>query len=71
MRRNVSLEARTRAIQRGVREALRESALLGHPVCVSKDGQIVWLSPEQVLEKFGRAEPPDESANGAAEDPHD
>ena len=71
MRKNVSVEDRTRAIQRGVREALRESALLGHPVCVSLDGKIVWLSPEEVLERFGRTEPPDGSANGAAQDHHD
>jgi hypothetical protein len=71
MRKNISIEDRTRAIQRGVREALRESALLGHPVCVSKGGKIVWLSPEQVLEKFGRAEPLDGSANGATQDHHD
>jgi hypothetical protein len=71
MRKNVSLEDRTKAIQRGVRDALRESALLGHPVCVSRDGKIVWLSPEEVLEKFGRAEPSNGSVNGSAQDTHD
>jgi hypothetical protein len=71
MRKNVSIEDRTRAIQRGVREALRESALLGHPVCVSRDGKIIWLTPEEVLEKFGRAESANGSVNGAAQDSHD
>lgn len=56
MRKNVSIEDRTRAIQKGVRQALREHALLGHPVCVWRDGQVVWLSPEEVLAKVGRTE---------------
>ena len=71
MRKNVSIEDRTRAIQRGVREALRESALLGHSVCVSRDGKIVWLSPEEVLAKFGRSESANRSANGPAQESHD
>jgi hypothetical protein len=71
MRKNVSIQDRTKAIQRGVRDALRESALLGHSVCVSRGGKIVWLSPEEVLKKFGRAEPANGSVNGSAQDSHD
>lgn len=71
MRDNVSIEDRTRAIQRGVRDALRESALLGHSVCVWRDGRIVWLSPEEVLNKFGRTEPADGTPNGTAQESHD
>lgn len=54
MRKNVTNEERTRAIQRGVHDAIRESALLGHPVCVWRDGRVVWLTPEEVLAKVGR-----------------
>ncbi len=53
MRKNVTNEERTQAIQRGVNEALRESALLGHPVCVLRDGQVVWLTPAEILAKLG------------------
>jgi len=52
MRRDVSIEDRTRAIQKGVREALREHALLGYPVCVWRDGKVVWLSPDDILAKL-------------------
>ena len=71
MRKNVSIEDRTKAIQRGVRDALREGALLGYPACVSRDGKIVWLSPDEVLARFGRCEFPTGSANGSAQDTHD
>jgi hypothetical protein len=69
MRRDVSIEERTDAIRKGVREALRESALLGHSVCVSRDGQIVWLTPAEILEELRRTAP--ESLNGSAQEPHD
>jgi hypothetical protein len=52
MRKDVSVEDRTRAIQKGVREALRESALLGHSVCVWRDGKVVWLTPAEILAKL-------------------
>jgi len=71
MRKNVSIEDRARAIQRGVRDALRESALRGYLMCVSRDGKIVWLSPDEVLAKFGRSEFANGSANGSAQDTHD
>ena len=53
MHSNVTNEDRTRAIQRGVNNALRESALLGHTVCVWRDGRVVWLTPVEVLAKLG------------------
>lgn len=75
MRKNVTVEDRTRAIKKGVREALRESALLGHSVCVWRDGQVVWLSPEEVLDKIRRTAPEADAGsaptNGTAQEPHD
>ena len=61
MRKNVSIEERTQAIQQGVREALREHALLGRPVCVWRDGKVVWLSPAETLEELRRTAPELES----------
>jgi hypothetical protein len=52
MRENVSIDDRTQAIQQGVRNAVREQALLGHPVCIWRDGQVVWLSPAEALEQL-------------------
>ena len=56
MRKNVTIEDRTRAIQRGVRDALREHALLGRSVSVWRDGQIVWLTPPEILEEIRHQE---------------
>jgi hypothetical protein len=67
MRKNVSVEDRTRAIQEGVRHALLEHALLGRSVPISRDGKIVWLSPSEILEELRRSE----SANGTAQESHD
>jgi hypothetical protein len=50
MRLDVSVEDRTRAIQRAVRQAILEHALLGRCVCVWRDEKVVWLSPEQIFE---------------------
>ena len=57
MRKNVTNEDRTRAIKLGVREALREHALLGRPVCVWQNEQVVWLSPAETLEELRRTAP--------------
>jgi len=50
------VERITKAMQRGVREALRRHKLLGQSVVVMKDGKIVWLKaeeiPDSVLEEF-------------------
>jgi hypothetical protein len=37
------------AITKGVREALLKHAQAGNPVCTSRDGKVVWLSPEEVF----------------------
>jgi hypothetical protein len=69
MRKNVTLEEKTRAIQAGVREALREHALLGRSVSIWRDGKVVMLSPAEILEELGRTAP--ESTNGPAQEHHD
>ena len=67
--RDVSIEDRTRAVQEGVRDALREHALLGNSVCIWRDEQVVWLTPAEILEELRRTDP----ANGAgpAQESHD
>jgi hypothetical protein len=37
------------ALARGVKEALLKHAQAGNPVCTSRDGKVVWLSPEEVF----------------------
>ena len=56
MRRNVSLAERTAAIQQAVRETLLDHALHGQPVVISRDGQIVWLTPEETLAEVRKQE---------------
>ena len=69
MRKNVSLEEKTRAIQLAVRENLREHALLGRSVSIWRDCQIVRLSPAEILEELRRTDPA--NGNGAAQDTHE
>jgi hypothetical protein len=69
MRKDVSIEDRTRAIQLAVREAIRDHALHGHPISVWQDNQVVWIPPEEVLEKYGRTEA--EYQQKLAQDTHD
>lgn len=37
-----------RAVQRAVQEALRVHKRAGNPVAVWRDGQVVWLAPEEI-----------------------
>lgn len=37
-----------RAVQRAVQEALRMHKRAGNPVAVWRDGQVVWLAPEEI-----------------------
>lgn len=69
MRKNVTLEQKTRAIQGAVREAVREHALLGRSVCVWRDEKVVWLLPEEILAEFGRSEA--EYVKMTSQEPHD
>jgi hypothetical protein len=69
MRKNVSIEERTKAIQEGVRDALREHALLGRSVSIWRDGKIVWLTPAEIREELRRTDP--SNGEGVAQDTHD
>lgn len=69
MRKNVTIKDRTRAIKEGVRFAIREHALLGHDICISRDGKVVWLTPDEVLAKVGRTE--EEFERMKAQEHHD
>jgi hypothetical protein len=37
------------AVRRAVREAVLTHAKLGRPVATWRDGQVVWLQPEEIL----------------------
>lgn len=43
----------TDAINRAMREAVLSHARAGNPVATCRDGQVVWISPEEILERFG------------------
>ena len=51
MRKGVTVQDRTNAVQKGVRDAL-----LGHSVCVERGGKVVWLSPPEIPEELRRSE---------------
>ena len=38
----------TEAIQTGINESLRKHKLLGYPVCVWRDGKVVWIPPNEI-----------------------
>lgn len=38
----------TKALQAGVREALLRHKQVGNPIVVMKDGQMVWIKPEEI-----------------------
>ena len=46
-------EAMDAAHERANREARLEHARMGRPVCESRDGKIVWLTPEEVFAQYG------------------
>lgn len=50
------LDAITRAIEKGVRDALREHALMGRNVCIWRDGKIVHLSPPEIFAELKKQE---------------
>jgi hypothetical protein len=37
-----------RALKRAVREAVRRHKLLGNPIAVWQDNQVVWLQPDEI-----------------------
>jgi len=38
----------TRAMHKAVQNALREHKLLGYPIVIWRDGQVVWVPPEEI-----------------------
>ncbi|MCZ7645123.1 MAG: hypothetical protein M5U26_07535 [Planctomycetota bacterium] len=36
------------AMRRAGREALLFHKKLGHPICIEKDGKVVWIPPEEI-----------------------
>jgi chemotaxis signal transduction protein len=37
------------AINQAIQEALREHKRIGNPVAIWRDGQVVWLQPDEIL----------------------
>ena len=56
-------ELMTEAIRQGVREELLSHARAGNSVPVSENGQIVWLSPDEIYQRLGFAVPPGNKAS--------
>jgi hypothetical protein len=38
----------TKALRKGVRDALRRHKQAGNPVCEWRDGKVVWIAPEDI-----------------------
>ena len=53
----------TEAIRKGVHEELLSHARAGNSVPVSENGQIVWLSPDEIYRRLGYAVPPGTKAS--------
>lgn len=41
-------QAVTKAIQAGITDSLRKHKLLGNPICVWRDGKVVWIPPNEI-----------------------
>jgi hypothetical protein len=48
-------DAIRKAMERGIRRAVWEHKQLGNPICVWRDGKVVWLQPHEI-----DIEPPDD-----------
>jgi len=53
----------TEAIRQGIRDELLSQARAGNSVPVFENGQIVWLSPEEIYKRLGYAPPPGTKAS--------
>jgi hypothetical protein len=53
---STSVDDKTRAVQRGVRRALLEHAKFGFSVPIIRDGRMIKLSPEEILEELRQTE---------------
>lgn len=47
-------DAVTTAIQAGINVALWKHKQLGNPICVWRDGKVVWIAPENINAKQQR-----------------
>lgn len=47
-------DAVTTAIQAGINIALWKHKQLGNPICVWRDGKVVWIAPENINAKQQR-----------------
>lgn len=47
---NAQLDA---AMARATRDALLEHARMGRSVCESRDGHVVWVTPEEIFARYG------------------
>lgn len=36
-------------LQAGINAALLRHKKLGHPICVSRNGKIIWIPPEEIV----------------------
>jgi len=41
-------DAMLRAVRQAVREAVLRHKQLGNPIAVSRDGEVVWIQPEDI-----------------------
>lgn len=41
------------ALIRAARDAQLEHARMGRSVCESRDGQVVWITPEEIFARYG------------------
>jgi hypothetical protein len=42
-----------KALARAAREAQLEHARMGRPVPESRDGKVVWITPEEIFARYG------------------
>ncbi len=40
-------------LEQSFRELQLEHARLGRPVCESRDGKVVWVTPEEIFARYG------------------
>lgn len=50
MAENAGLQA---ALDRATKTALLEHARMGRSVCEGRDGQVVWITPEEIFARYG------------------
>lgn len=51
-------------LQSGIHAALLKHKQAGNPICVDKDGEVIWIPPDQILIETGQ-DPEKDSDNKA------